>query len=85
MGTKDTIRFQEKAGDQPGWELYTEMFEKDDAVYLEIEGVQADVTMINSVWGRPPGTVVLRLPTDTARRLGLVPHGWTRDRPRSKE
>ncbi|MFM0439431.1 hypothetical protein PQQ84_23435 [Paraburkholderia strydomiana] len=85
MGTKDTIRFQEKTGDQPGWELYTEMFEKDDAVYLEIEGVQADVTMIKSLWGRPPGTVVLCLPTATARQLGLVPHERTTDRPRSKE
>jgi hypothetical protein len=67
-------------------ELYTEkMFEKHDAVYLEIEGVQADVTMINSLWGRPPGTVVLRLPTDTARQLGLVPNEWTRNTPRSKE
>ncbi|MFM0469640.1 hypothetical protein [Paraburkholderia strydomiana] len=85
MGTKDTVRFEEKAVDQPGWELYTDMFEKDDAVCQEIEGVQANVTKIDSLWGRPPGTVVLRLPADTARQLELVPHERTSDKPRSKE
>ncbi|MEX3932164.1 hypothetical protein AB4Y32_10195 [Paraburkholderia phymatum] len=85
MGTKDTIRFQEKTGELPGWTLYTELFEKDDIVYLELEGVQADVTMIGSLWGHPTGTVVLRLPTATARQLGLVPREWTRDAPRLKE
>lgn len=73
MGTKDTIRFQEQAGDLPGWTLYTELFENEDTVYLELGGVQVDVTMIDNIWGPPAGTVVLRLPTATARQLGLVP------------
>ncbi|WP_027802507.1 hypothetical protein [Paraburkholderia dilworthii] len=79
MGTKSTVRFEEKTADLPGWTLYTEMFETEDAVYLELSGVPADVTMIDSVWGHPPGTVLLRLPTATARQLGLVPKEWTRD------
>ncbi|EUC19657.1 UNVERIFIED_ORG: hypothetical protein BDU10_7985 [Burkholderia sp. CF145] len=75
----DTIRFYENAGNLPGWTLYTELFENEDAVYLELEGVQVDVIMIDNIWGPPPGTVVLRLPTATARQLGLVSREWTRD------
>jgi hypothetical protein len=79
MSTKSTIRYQQKEGDAPGWQLYTELFEKEDAVYLELEGIQADVTMIGGSWGSNAGTVLLRLPTATARQLGLVPQAWTRD------
>ncbi|CAB3740998.1 hypothetical protein LMG22037_06441 [Paraburkholderia phenoliruptrix] len=85
MGTKDTIRFQEKADDLPGWQLYSELFDTEDVVYLELEGVQVDVTMIDSAWGNRPGTVVLRLPAATARQLGLVPREWARDAWRSGE
>lgn len=85
MGTKDTIRFQEGIGDLPGWQLYSELFDTDDVVYLELEGVQVDVTMIDSVWGNRPGTVVLRLPAATAQQLGLVPREWTRDGSRPEE
>ena len=63
MSTKSTIRYQHKEGDLPGWQLYTELFENEDLVYLELEGVQADVTMIGNLWGAAPGTVLLRLPT----------------------
>jgi len=85
MGTKDTIRFQEQAGELPGWTLYTELFENEDTVYLELEGMKVDVIMLNNIWGPPPGTVVLRLPAVTARQLGLVPPEWTRDASRSEE
>lgn len=85
MSTKSTIRFQHKEGELPGWQLYTELFEKEDAVYLEIEGVQVDVTMIGSLWGAAPGTVLVRLPTATARQLGLVPPEWTKDASWSEE
>jgi hypothetical protein len=70
MGTKGTIRFQEQAGDLPSWTLYTELFENEDTVYLELEGVKVYVIMLNNIWGPPPGTVVLRLPTVTARQRG---------------
>jgi hypothetical protein len=85
MSTKSTIRFQQKEGELPGWQLYTELFEKEDNVYLELEGVQADVTMIGSLLGSAPGTVLLRLPTATARQLGLVSPEWARDASGSKE
>jgi hypothetical protein len=39
-------------------------------VYLELEGVQADVVMIDSAWAKA-GTVRLRLPVETAKQLGL--------------
>lgn len=78
MSTKSTIRFEHKKDGLPGWWLYTEMFEQEDYVYLELEGVQADVMMIGNVWGAAPGTVLLRLPAPTARQLGLVPLEWNR-------
>ncbi|QYD70108.1 hypothetical protein KZJ38_07300 [Paraburkholderia edwinii] len=79
MSTKASIRHQEKDGELPAWHLYTEAFEKADVVYLELEGVKADLTMIDSSWGAAPGTVLLRLPTATAKQLGLVPAGWEKD------
>jgi hypothetical protein len=85
MGTKSTIRFQQKEGEMPAWTIYTELFEKDDVVYLEVEGVQADVTMIGSLWGAPAGTVLLRLPATTARQIGLVPPDWKNDASWSEE
>ncbi|MFX1803103.1 hypothetical protein PWR66_05505 [Paraburkholderia sp. A1RO-5] len=83
MSTKVTLRYKEKEGDQPGWHLYEEMLEAADVVYLELDGVQVDVKMIESVWSRA-GTVLLRLPLATARQLGLVPADWTRDNKWSK-
>jgi hypothetical protein len=79
MGTKSTIRFQQKEGEMPGWTVYTELFAKEDVVYLEVEGVQADVTMIGTLWGAPAGTVLLRLPATTARQIGLVPPDWKKN------
>jgi hypothetical protein len=44
-GTKCKIGFQQREGDLPGWQVYTELFEPEDVVYLELEGVQANVAM----------------------------------------
>ncbi|MBU9490765.1 hypothetical protein [Burkholderia multivorans] len=76
MSTKVSIRRQSGTENLPDWNLYTETFELDDVVYLELRGVQADVTMIDT--GRAPegATVLLRLPTKTAKQLGLVPEKW---------
>ncbi|WP_175773260.1 hypothetical protein [Paraburkholderia phenazinium] len=79
MSTKGTIRHQSKEGEQPGWSLYTEIFETDDVLYLELEGIQADITMIGNM-EHAPGTVLLRLPVATAKQLGMVPPDWERDR-----
>jgi len=72
MSTKATIRYHPGGGEEPSWHLYEEAFEKDTVVYLELEGVPANVTMIDTAWGPKPGTVLLRLPTATARQLGLL-------------
>ncbi|HKR40306.1 MAG TPA: hypothetical protein VJU59_11615 [Paraburkholderia sp.] len=80
MSTKITIQFQEKYGAQPGWHLYEEMLDPDDFVYLELDGVQLDLNVFGrggSPIGAPPSTVLLRLPTATARQLGLMPHACT--------
>ncbi|WP_296655215.1 hypothetical protein [Paraburkholderia sp.] len=78
MSTKHHIRFQAKQGDQPGWDLYVELFEPDDVVYLELEGVQADLTMMGNL-EHAACTLLLRLPVATAKQLGLVPPAWDRD------
>ncbi|MGF6858505.1 hypothetical protein [Paraburkholderia sp. CI3] len=77
-GTKATIRNQDPEGKLPGWRLYEELPDADDVVYLELDGVKADVTMIEGVWSRA-GTVLLRLPTVTTRQVGLVPADWKHD------
>ncbi|MBP0588708.1 hypothetical protein J8I87_03040 [Paraburkholderia sp. LEh10] len=71
MSTKASIKYHDGEGGEPSWHLYTEAFEKDDVVYLELEGVLADVVMIDSAWAKA-GTVLLRLPTTTAKQLGLL-------------
>ncbi|WP_250476078.1 hypothetical protein [Caballeronia sp. GAFFF1] len=81
MSTKTSIGYHYGEGKEPSWHLYEEAFEKDDVVYLELEGVQADVVMIDSLWGAKAGTVLLRLPSATARQLGLLPHSDEGDAP----
>lgn len=71
MSTKVSIRFHNGANREPSWRLYTEAFEKDNFVYLELEGVQANLVMLDSPYMSPG--VLLRLPTATARQLGLLP------------
>lgn len=72
MSTKSSIKHHHGLDGEPSWHLYAEAFEKDDVVYLELEGVLADVVMIENIWAKA-GTVLLRLPTATARQLGLLP------------
>jgi hypothetical protein len=74
MSTKASIKYHHGDGEEPSWHLYAEAFEKDDVVYLELEGVLADVIMIDSTRAKA-GTVLLRLPTTTAKQLGLLPPG----------
>lgn len=76
MSTKATIRYHISQDGQPSWHLYQELLDKDEMVYLELEGVQGDVIMIDSASAKA-GTVLLRLPTDTARQLGLLPRNPT--------
>jgi hypothetical protein len=58
--------------------MYEELFDSEDVVYLELEGVEADITMMGNTEARP-GTVLLRLPTTTAKQLGLVPATWKKE------
>ena len=52
MGTIRKIGFQQREGELPGWQVYTELFEPEDVVYLELEGVQANVAMFADMEGR---------------------------------
>ncbi|MGF6444730.1 hypothetical protein [Paraburkholderia atlantica] len=74
MSTKSSIRYHHGEDGEPSWHLYEEAFEKDNVVYLELKGVQANVIMIDTAWAEE-GTVLLRLPTLTAKQLGLLPPG----------
>jgi hypothetical protein len=86
MSTKATLAQHDSEDGKPSWHLYEEMFET-GVVYLELEGVQADVVMIDSPWAKA-GTVLLRLPVATAQQLGLhtiVPsEQWERARNEKK-
>jgi len=63
MSTTVSIRYQKQEGTLPAWHLYEEAFEREDTVYLELEGVQANITMIDDIWAKA-GTVLLPLPAD---------------------
>jgi len=69
MSTKSTIRHYQGEAELPSWHLYKEGFEKADVVYLELAGVQVDMMTLDE----PAPRVVLRLPTATAKQLGLLP------------
>lgn len=69
MSTKSTIRHSESNAELPAWHLYEEVFEA-GVVYLELAGVQVDVMTLEE----PAPRVVLRLPTATAKQLGLLPN-----------
>ncbi|NIF76086.1 hypothetical protein F3J20_01520 [Paraburkholderia sp. Cy-641] len=72
MSTKSSIKSHHGNDGEPSWHLYRDVLEKDNVVYLELDGVQADVVMIDSIWAKA-GTVLLRLPIATAMQLGLLP------------
>ena len=84
MSTRNHIRYQAKKGDQPGWDLYTELFEPDDVMYLELDGVAAEVTMLGNM-ERGPGAVLLRLPVGLFRREETRPHHHDQNRKRDGE
>ncbi|WP_109484193.1 hypothetical protein [Paraburkholderia sp. C35] len=69
MGTKATLAHHESEDGKPSWRLYEELFEG-SVVYLQLEGVAIDFTTLGNMENRP-GTVVLRLPIETAKQLGM--------------
>ncbi|ALE53339.1 hypothetical protein AC233_00335 [Burkholderia sp. HB1] len=70
MSTKATLAHHRNSeGGKPSWHLYEEVFEA-GVVYLQLEGVAIDFTTLGNL-EHGPGTVVLRLPVDTAQQLGL--------------
>ncbi|MCA8451379.1 hypothetical protein [Burkholderia vietnamiensis] len=71
-----SIRYKAQEGELLDWHRYVDAFEKEDVVYLEFNGIQSDVTMIDSLWRSAAGAMLLCLPTVTAKQLGLVPEMW---------
>lgn len=54
MSAKATIRFHSGEGREPSWHLYVETFEKAEVVYLELEAIEADITMIGALDATSP-------------------------------
>ncbi len=77
MRTKFTLRSQGRCGDEPGFQLYHDLFEEiacegsgsEPPVYLCLEGVEVELHTIR----QGGATVTVKLPRATARALGLVP------------
>ncbi|WP_334022014.1 hypothetical protein [Burkholderia orbicola] len=69
MSTKATLAHHDSEDGKPSWHLYEEVFES-GVVYLQLEGVAIDFTTLGNMENRP-GTIVLRLPIETAKQLGL--------------
>ncbi|VWC46125.1 hypothetical protein BAR24066_07377 [Burkholderia arboris] len=76
MSTKATLAHHDSEDGKPSWHFYEEVFET-GVVYLELEGVSVELRT------REQGgaDVVLRLPVETAKQLGLhtcvPPERWT--------
>ncbi|NKA78096.1 hypothetical protein GO291_00013 [Ralstonia solanacearum] len=66
MSTKATLANHPSEGGEPAWHLYEEVFEA-GVVYLELCGVSA----VLSTREQGGADVVLRLPLETAKQLGL--------------
>jgi hypothetical protein len=66
MSTKATLAHHESEGSEPSWHLYEEVFES-GLVYLELCGVGVEL----HTQKQGGADVVLRLPLDTAKQLGL--------------
>lgn len=66
MSTKSTLVHHQSDGDEPSWHLYEEVFET-GFVYLELRGVNVELHTRE----RGGADVVMRLPIETARQLGL--------------
>jgi hypothetical protein len=66
MSTKSTLAYYDASPGQPSWHFYEEVLES-DVVYLQLEGVVAELSTLEP--GGP--RVLLRLPLETAKQLGL--------------
>ncbi|NKF85006.1 hypothetical protein GO293_02280 [Ralstonia solanacearum] len=77
MSTKATLACHPSQGDEPAWHFYEEVLEA-NVVYLEVCGVSA----VLSTREQGGADVVLRLPIETAKQLGLhtivSPERWER-------
>ncbi|NWK47558.1 hypothetical protein [Ralstonia pickettii] len=77
MSTKATLASHTSEGNEPTWHLYEEVFET-GVLYLELCGVSA----VLNTRDQGGADVVLRLPIETAKQLGLhtivSPERWER-------
>ncbi|MHA6821397.1 hypothetical protein ACQUKI_07595 [Ralstonia pseudosolanacearum] len=77
MSTKATLANHASEGNEPTWHLYEEVFET-GVLYLELCGVSA----VLNTRDQGGADVVLRLPIETAKQLGLhtivSPEQWER-------
>jgi hypothetical protein len=81
MSTRATLAHRNVDGDEPNWHLYEEVFEA-GGVYLQLEGVDIEVSSLDRLKGSSGVFLVVRLPIATATQLGLSsivpPERWAR-------
>lgn len=65
------MKQQIDGGNGQGFSVYCELF-SDDFLYLELQGFPFEVTSTAGPAGQGPGTVVIRLPNEWARKIGLL-------------
>jgi hypothetical protein len=87
MSTKATLAHRNVDGDEPNWHLYEEVFEA-GVVYLQLEGVEIEVSTLDRRRDSSGVALVVRLPMATATQLGLSsivpPERWVRACEREK-
>jgi hypothetical protein len=66
MSTKATLAHHESEAGEPSWHFYEEVFEA-GVVYLELQGVSVELRTREE----EGADVVVRLPIETAKQLGL--------------
>ncbi|MGC3962665.1 MAG: hypothetical protein QM803_04880 [Rhodocyclaceae bacterium] len=85
MSSKTSIKWRDRALDQPGFDLYEDVLDglivkdgvisEDDSreppVYLRLEGVQVQLETLDG----PGVSLTVKMPRETARALGLLPLG----------
>lgn len=69
MSTKATLAHHHSESGEPSWHIYEEVFET-GVVYLELQGVAVELRTME----QGGADVVVRLPIETAKQLGLHMH-----------
>lgn len=71
MSTRVSLKYEHAEATGETVHLYEDVFD-DDHVYLEVKGFPFEASSSLELSGQGPGRVVIRLPHEWARKLGLL-------------